>query len=105
MFSLAGVFLLVGCATRSQATSPLSAATIKYATTHSAVTKVHVDEEQVEGDYARVKISPADGPVTDPAWVFLKKQDAKWTGFMLGTAFSREDYQKFKVPPSLWLVK
>jgi hypothetical protein len=65
------------------------------------MTKINVAVEKVEGDFARVKVSPQDAGTTDPAWVFLKKKNGKWTGLTLGTAFDPEDYQQLGIPKSL----
>jgi len=77
------------------------AATKTYVAANSGMTKINVTVEKVEGDFARVKVSPQDAGTTDPAWVFLKKKNGKWTGLTLGTAFDPEDYQQLGVPKSL----
>lgn len=41
----------------------------------------------VNGNYARVNITPADINKLDPAWALLQKIDGKWTVLTLGTAF------------------
>jgi hypothetical protein len=48
-----------------------------------------------------VKIAPKDSKATDPAWVFLKKKDGRWTGLTLGTSFTTEDYQQLGIPNAL----
>jgi hypothetical protein len=57
--------------------------------------------EQVDGDFARVKVAPQDPKASDPAWVFLKKKEGKWTGLILGTSFTTEDYQQLGIPNAL----
>ena len=77
------------------------AATKSYVTSNSAITKINVTVEAVDGDYARVKIEPQEAGATDPAWVFLKKKDGKWTGLVLGTSLTTEDYQQLGIPNAL----
>jgi hypothetical protein len=77
------------------------AATKTYVSANSGMTKINAAVEKIEGDFARVKVSPQDAGATDPAWVFLKKKNGKWTGLTLGTAFGPEDYQELGIPKSL----
>jgi hypothetical protein len=77
------------------------AATKTYVAANSGMTKINVAVEKVEGDFARVKVTPQDAGTADPAWVFLKKNNGKWTGLTLGTAFGPEDYQQLGIPKSL----
>lgn len=76
-------------------------ATKSYVAANSGMTKVDVTIEQVEDDFARVKVAPENKEATDPAWVFLKKKDGKWTGLTLGTSFTTEDYQQLGIPNAL----
>ena len=57
--------------------------------------------EQVVDDFARAKVTPQDPNAADPAWVFLKKKDGKWTGLILGTGLTTEDYQQLGIPNAL----
>ena len=77
------------------------AATKSYVAANSSITKINATVEAFEGDFARVKIEPQEGGVTDPAWVFLKKKDGKWTGLVLGTSLTTEDYQQLGIPNAL----
>ena len=77
------------------------AATKNYVTANSGMTKITVTVEQVEGDFARVKVAPEDSNAADPAWVFLQKKDGKWIGLALGTSFTTEDYQQLGIPNAL----
>jgi hypothetical protein len=77
------------------------AATKSYVAAHSGMTKITVTVEQIEGDFARVKVAPENPHATDPAWVFLKKTDGKWTGITIGTSFTTEDYQQLGIPNPL----
>lgn len=77
------------------------AATKTYVARMSGMTKFTVTVEQVDGDYARAKVVPEDQGAADPAWVFLKKTDGKWTGLTLGTSFTVSDYQELGIPNAL----
>jgi hypothetical protein len=79
----------------------ITAATRSYVAANSGMTKITVTVEQVDGDFARAKVAPEDSKAADPAWVFLKKQDGKWTGLTLGTSFTTEDYQQLGIPNAL----
>ena len=77
------------------------AATRTYVAANSGMTKIKVAVEQVAGDFARVKVTPENANAADPAWVFLNKKDGKWTGLILGTSFTVEDYQQLAIPNAL----
>lgn len=77
------------------------AATKTYVAANSGMTKINVTVEQITGDFAQVKVTPENTNATDPAWVFLKKKDGKWTGLTLGTSFTTEDYQQLGIPNAL----
>jgi len=77
------------------------AATKSYVAANGGMTKITVKVEQVADDFARVKVTPEDPGATDPAWVFLKKKDGKWTGLTIGTSFTTEDYQQLGIPNAL----
>ncbi|MDP9098403.1 MAG: hypothetical protein M3N48_05340 [Verrucomicrobiota bacterium] len=88
------------------AASPENAAIVTAAETYlkanaSITTKINFTVEKIDGDFARVKINPQDKSAADPAWMFLKKKEGKWTGLTLGTGFSPEDYQQLGIPKSL----
>lgn len=76
------------------------AATRKYLAAESAITDVKVTVEKVDGDYARVLVTPRDGQ-TDPALVFLKREKGVWRGLTMGTGFDPEDLTKLHIPKSL----
>ena len=67
----------------------------------TVTTKVNFTVEQVDGDFARVRINPQDKPTADTAWIFLKKTDGKWTGLTVGSSFTVEDYQQLGIPNAL----
>jgi len=75
----------------------------KYVTAHSTVSGFDVSVEKIEGDYARVKVTPTHAGETDPAWVFLKREKGIWRGLTIGTFFTPEDYAEFHIPPSIQL--
>ena len=77
------------------------AATKSYVAANSGMTKITVKVEQVGDDFARAKVTPDDSKAADPAWVFLKKTDGKWTGLTIGTSFTTEDYQQLGIPNAL----
>ena len=77
------------------------AATKAYVAQISKMTNVTVTVEQVEDDYARAKVAPENPGAADPAWVFLKKTDGKWSGLTLGTSFTVSDYQELGIPNAL----
>jgi len=77
------------------------AATKSYVVANSAISKMNVTVEQVVDDFARAKVTPQDPNAADPAWVFLKKKDGKWTGLILGTGLTTEDYQQLGIPNAL----
>ena len=77
------------------------AATKSYVAANSAISKMNVTVEQVVDDFARAKVTPQDPNAADPAWVFLKKKDGKWTGLILGTGLTTEDYQQLGIPNAL----
>ena len=77
------------------------AAARSYVTANSGMTKFVLVVEQVEGDFARAKVVPEEKDAADPAWVFLKKSDGKWTGLTLGTSFTVSDYQELGIPNAL----
>jgi hypothetical protein len=81
----------------------IASAAEKYVAANSAISKVRVTVDKVEGNFARAKATPSDSGATDAAWVFLKKQNGSWTGLTLGTAFSPEDYRELGIPRSLWI--
>ena len=75
----------------------------KYVAAHSTVSGFDVSVEKIEGDYARVKVTPKHAGETDPAWIFLKREKGIWRGLTIGTFFTTEDYAEFHIPPSLQL--
>jgi hypothetical protein len=77
------------------------AAAKTYVAQISKMTEVTVTVEQVEGDYARAKVTPGNPGAADPAWVFLKKTDGQWRGLTLGTSFTVSDYQELEIPNAL----
>ncbi|MFL6590398.1 MAG: hypothetical protein ACJ8M4_09520 [Chthoniobacterales bacterium] len=101
IFLLLAVAMSPAIAKDSDDQSSIIAATQAYVASNSGMTKINATVEQVADDFARVKITPQDTTTADPAWVFLKKQDGKWTGVTLGTSFTTEDYQQLGIPNAL----
>ena len=76
------------------------AGTRKYLAAESAITDVTITIEKVQGDYARVLVTPRDNQ-TDPALVFLKREKGVWHGLTMGTGFDPEDLAKLHIPAGL----
>ena len=76
------------------------AGTKKYLASESYTAPVKIEVEKVEGDYARVLVTPKDGQ-TDAATVFLKRERGAWRGLMIGTGWDPEDLAKLHIPASL----
>jgi hypothetical protein len=100
------ILTLLAVALSQLVASPENAAIIAATKTFMAAnatltTKINVTVERVEGNFARARVNPQDRGAADPAWVFLKKDEGKWTGLTVGTFFEAEDYQKLGIPKSL----
>ena len=76
------------------------AATKKYLAAESYTAPVKIEVEKVEGDYARVLVTPRDGQ-TDAATVFLKREKGAWRGLTIGTGWDPDDLAKLHIPASL----
>ena len=76
------------------------AGTKKYLASESYTAPVKIEVEKVEGDYARVLVTPRDGQ-TDAATVFLKREKGAWRGLTLGTGWDPDDLAKLHIPASL----
>ena len=72
-----------------------------YVAAHSVISKMNITVEQVVDDFARAKVTPENPNAADSAFVFLQKKDGKWTGVMLGSGFTTEDYQQLGIPNAL----
>jgi len=102
LFLLCAVlFVLTKLNAAADEKADIIAATKIYVAAHSAISKINATVEAIDGDFARVKIEPQEAGATDPAWVFLKKKDGKWTGLVLGTSLTTEDYQQLGIPNAL----
>ena len=75
----------------------------KYVAAHSVVAGFHIWIEKVDGNYARLKVTPNDASQTDAAWVFLKREKRVWRGLVMGTTFSPDDYKELHIPASVQL--
>lgn len=76
------------------------AGTRKYLAAESYTAPVKIEVEKVEGDYARVMVTPKDGQ-TDAALVFLKREKGVWRGLTIGTGFDPDDLAKLHIPAGL----
>jgi hypothetical protein len=74
-----------------------------YVAAHSAVSGFNLSVQKIEGDYARVKVTPKHAGETDSAWVFLKREKGIWRALTMGTFFTTQDYAEFHIPSSLQL--
>lgn len=99
---LVGMLVLTACG-GSNDTQAIIAATQAYVAETSDIANVTVDVEAVDGDFARAHVTPPDTNATDPAWVFLKRENGTWHGLTIGTAFAPDDYQQLGIPQDLWL--
>lgn len=97
----AAIGLLAGGALAGNEDGAIIAATKSYVGANSDIKKITATVEQISDDFARVKVTPENPNAADPAWVFLKKKDGKWTGIALGTSFTTEDYQQLGIPNAL----
>ena len=96
----AGIVLVVSAFAGSD-DAAVVAATKKYLAANSYSGDIKVTVERVEGDYARVLISPKNHE-TDDAIVFLKREHGgAWKGLTIGTGFDPEDLAKMHIPASL----
>ncbi|MEY2562622.1 MAG: hypothetical protein QOH88_815 [Verrucomicrobiota bacterium] len=77
------------------------AGTKKYLAAESYVVgNVKIEVEKVDGDFARVLVTPKDGQ-TDAAIAFLKREKGTWRGLTIGTGFEPDDLAKLHIPASL----
>jgi hypothetical protein len=76
------------------------AGTKKYLASESYTAPVKIEVEKIEGDYARVAVTPRDNK-TDGALVFLKREKGVWRGLTMGTGWDPEDLAKLHIPASL----
>ena len=76
------------------------AGTKKYLAAESWMAPVKIEVEKVEGDYARIMVTPKDNR-TDGALVFLKREKGVWRGLTMGTGFDPEDLAKLHIPARL----
>jgi hypothetical protein len=74
-----------------------------YVAAHSAVSGFNLSVQKIEGDYARVKVTPKHAAEADSAWVFLKREKGIWRALTMGTFFTTQDYAEFHIPSSLQL--
>ena len=98
--ALAGWLVCAGSLLAGGDDQAIIVATKKYLAAESAITDVKITVEKVDGDYARILVTPSDNQ-TDPALVFLKHERGVWHGLTMGTGFDPEDLAKLHIPASL----
>lgn len=96
--------LLAACATRVPPEhAAIVAAARRYLKTDAAPTvgATKIEVQEVEGNHARVYVTPLK-PTTDPATMYLvKKAGGSWEGVTIGTGFSPEDFKDLHLPESI----
>lgn len=100
MGAIAGCLVCAGSIRAGGEDEAIIAGTRKYLASESYTAPVKIEVEKVEGDYARVLVTPRDGQ-TDAATVFLKREKGVWRGLTLGTGWDPEDLAKLHIPASL----
>ncbi|MEY2490472.1 MAG: hypothetical protein QOC70_2414 [Verrucomicrobiota bacterium] len=98
--AFAGVLVCAGSLVAGGDDQAIIAGTKKYLAAESYTAAVKITVEKVEGDYARVLVTPSDNQ-TDPALVFLKRERGVWHGLTIGTGWDPEDLAKLHIPASL----
>jgi hypothetical protein len=93
-------FVCAGSALAGGDNEAIIAGTKKYLAAESYTAPMKIEVEKVEGDYARVLVTPKDGQ-TDAATVFLKREKGGWRGLTIGTGWDPEDLAKLHIPASL----
>jgi hypothetical protein len=99
--ALAAFFVSAGLLVAGGDDQAIIAGTKKYLAAESyVVSQMKITVEKVDGDFARVLVTPKDGK-TDAATVFLKREKGGWRVLTLGTGFDPEDLAKLHIPASL----
>jgi hypothetical protein len=98
--ALAGCLICGGSLRAGGDDEAIIAGTKKYLAAESWTAPVKIEVEKVEGDYARVMVTPRDNQ-TDGALVFLKREKGAWRGLTMGTGWDPEDLAKLHIPASL----
>jgi hypothetical protein len=98
--ALAGWSVCAGSLLAGGDDQAIIAGTKKYLAAESYTAAVKITVEKVDGDYARVLVTPKDNQ-TDPALVFLKRERDVWRGLTIGTGWDPEDLAKLHIPASL----
>lgn len=100
VIALAGSLVCTGSLVAGEDDQAIIAATKKYLAAESYTAPMKIEVEKVEGDYARVMVTPKDGQ-TDGALVFLKRDKGVWRGLTIGTGFDPDDLAKLHIPAGL----
>ncbi|HSG15105.1 MAG TPA: hypothetical protein VLE70_02130 [Anaerolineae bacterium] len=109
MGAMISALLLSACSllesSRASARTPeeaISAAVLDYLTEQRAETEQFETEvEQIEGDFARVKIISTDPAVPGGFTGFLARQDGVWTTLIVGSGFNPMELQALGIPESI----
>ncbi len=75
-------------------------AALDYVRDETAVAEATVEILAVAEGWARVLVVPAN-EVTDPATMYLRKEESRWVAVVLGTGFAPEDYEELGIPPGV----
>lgn len=94
--------LLASTASAAPGEKQILDAAMDYLKANAAVEAPALKLDGVSGNFARVRVVPMNDE-TDPAVMFLEKKDGVWTGLVLGTAFTAEDYETYGIPKKLQL--
>ena len=98
--ALAGWLIWAGSVRAGGDDEAIIAGTKKYLAAESYTAPMKIEVEKVEGDYARVLVTPRDGQ-TDAATVFLKREKGVWRGLTIGTGWDPDDLAKLHIPLNL----
>ena len=97
---LTGSLICAGALLAGGDDEAIIAGTRKYIAAEGYTASVKIEVEKIEGDYARVLVTPKDGQ-TDAATVFLKREKGSWRGLTIGTGWDPDDLAKLHIPKSL----
>ncbi|PYJ09996.1 MAG: hypothetical protein DMF06_08010 [Verrucomicrobia bacterium] len=97
---LTGSLICAGALLAGGDDEAIIAGTRKYIAAEGYTAPVKIEVEKIEGDYARVLVTPKDGQ-TDAATVFLKREKGSWRGLTIGTGWDPDDLAKLHIPKSL----
>lgn len=102
LFYLAIIFFFtfVSACTTDPEEDEILAASRQYASQNTDL-QVELKVAEVEDDYARVTVTPANPEAADEAIMFLRKNKGRWEGITLGNGFTPDDYEHFGIPEGI----